>query len=601
MNVPLVNVETLVKEVKAVVKTVDVAKNTEKITAEVGRSIDSTEASKIKPDKFVDSKDANVTVTPSNIKQAWEKAAKLTNEIIPDKQELTIGTNKVNLGSQTDIKFGNETVKIDTISSAEQIENLKKTVKDNINSDSIKKLTNPTDAQEKEKLKEQIEKLKAPQTGVTVTLLDNSQSEISNLDNNRALLNKRSEEIKLALKNTNLNEEQKQELKKEQEGLKESIKSIDTVPKIFATQNGANLKIDKASNIRSVTKEQINSNDSLTGYEGFFSDKNTENQTQVKTPTVKEAYQAFQAQMKKETGKDFTLGDQQNLVMYREGDEVKFLIVDSKTDDKKNKTTVISKPIIAKREDDGSTNITVPVKREGNGKDITMEANKFVYGAGDTANVNSDGTPLTINLVKDGKAQLSFLGESTTGVASKGKNQSGITIPLENISISEGKITGAGRYIQNTYKITPTDEQLKLLRTTSKYNVFSEKNKDTNDGTYTISQNDLKTISSELNSSIYQPVVNSLNQGGNLSDITLDQIDLNKINTSKYSEDVNNYRYRVLMTYWMLHPERRDNRFTEILKNYDKDKRDLIGTTIFTESEMPDYWINPLNQELKKP
>ena len=179
----------------------------------------------------------------------------------------------------------------------------------------------------------------------------------------------------------------------------------------------------------------------------------------------------------------------------------------------------------------------------------------------------------------------------------KQPSKNGIVIPLANISISKGEIRGAGHGSRITYKITPTEEQLKLLRTTSKYDVFSENNKDTSEGTYTISQNDLKIISSELNSSTYTPVVKSLNENGKkLTDITLDKIDLDKLNDSQYSEDIDNYRYRVLMTYWMLHPERgRDNEFTKTLKNYNKDDRSIFATT-----SMPDSWINNLNEELKK-
>jgi hypothetical protein len=520
-----------------------------------------------------------------------------------DGNKFKIGDKEIQLGGSKDLTTGTKAVSVDTISTPDQQNALKTQIKTATSSDDIKKVTAPTTDEDKKTLQGKIKSLQAG-TDTNVNLLDDNNKTITSLDKNRAELNKRREEVRLATKNDNLTAEQKTALKAEQKALDESLKMIDGVPKVFATQNGARLKVDNGSNIRSISRNQITSDDKLDGYEGMFQAKDEKNQTEVKVPTVKQAYNSFAQQMKESTGKDFTLGDNQNLVMYRDGDNVKFLIVDSKTETNGNRKTIITEPIIAKRKEDGETAIEKPlVKKSGTSGQETVEfsAKQFNYGAGDAATIDGAGEDIKINLVKDGKPQVSFMDESTTGVASKGKNQSGITIPLENISISEGKITGAGRYIQNTYKITPTDEQLKLLRTTSKYNVFSEKNKDTNDGTYTISQNDLKTISSELNSSIYQPVVNSLNQGGNLSDITLDQIDLNKINTSKYSEDVNNYRYRVLMTYWMLHPERRDNRFTEILKNYDKDKRDLIGTTIFTESEMPDYWINPLNQELKKP
>lgn len=549
------------------------------------------------PKKDIVTKIISPKSKPENVNAVWAEAAKIQNSIIPGEvsdqnknggNKFKIGDKEIQLGGSKDLTTDTKAVSVDTISTPDQQNALKTQIKTATSSDDIKKVTAPTTDEDKKTLQGKIKSLQAG-TDTNVNLLDDNNKTITSLDKNRAELNKRREEVRLATKNDNLTAEQKTALKAEQKALDESLKMIDGVPKVFATQNGARLKVDNGSNIRSISRNQITSDDKLDGYEGMFQAKDEKNQTEVKVPTVKQAYNSFAQQMKESTGKDFTLGDNQNLVMYRDGDNVKFLIVDSKTETNGNRKTIITEPIIAKRKEDGETAIGKPlVKKSGTSGQETVEfsAKQFNYGAGED---------IKINLVKDGKPQVSFMDESTTGVASKGKNQSGITIPLENISISEGKITGAGRYIQNTYKITPTDEQIKLLRTTSKHEIFSENKKDS-DGTYTISQNDLKTISSELNSPIYTPVVKSLNENGKkLTDITLDKIDLDKLNDSQYSEDIDNYRYRVLMTYWMLHPESRDNKFTKILKNYNKN-----DSSLFSTEPMPNYWINPLNEELQR-
>ncbi len=554
------------------------------------------------PKKDIVTKIISPKSKPENVNAVWAEAAKIQNSIIPgvsdqnknDGNKFKIGDKEIQLGGSKDLTTGTKAVSVDTISTPDQQNALKTQIKTATSSDDIKKVTAPTTDEDKETLQGKIKSLQAG-TDTNVNLLDDSKNTIANLDKNRAELNKRREEVRLATKNDNLTAEQKTALKAEQKALDESLKMIDGVPKVFATQNGARLKVDNGSNIRSISRNQITSDDKLDGYEGMFQAKDEKNQTEVKVPTVKQAYDSFAQQMKESTGKDFTLGENQNLVMYRDGDSVKFLIVDSKTETNGNRKTIITEPIIAKRVEDGNTVIEAPVTKSNTGgqETATIPAKQFNYKAGEAADVDGAGEKIKINLVKDGKPQVSFMNESTTGVASKGKNQSGITIPLENISISEGKITGAGRYIQNTYKITPTDEQIKLLRTTSKHEIFSENKKDS-DGTYTISQNDLKTISSELNSPIYTPVVKSLNENGKkLTDITLDKIDLDKLNNSQYSENIDNYRYRVLMTYWMLHPESRDNKFTEILKNYNKN-----DSSLFSTEPMPNYWINPLNEEL---
>lgn len=372
------------------------------------------------------------TNTPSKLSQEdtnkiWIEAAAMQNQIIPGEKNdknTTGGTNlKINgkdikLGGSEDFDTGSgKKVAIDTISTPEQQKALTEQIKIATANPDLKKITDPSDDAEKTTRQEKIKNLKTGTDTTKVALLDDDQNSLTSLDQNRAELNKRREEVRLAIKNDNLAESQKQALKAEQKTLDESLKTIGAVPKVFATQNGARLEIKNGSNIMSISQTQTNSTAKLDGYEGMFQDKDTKNQTEVKVPTVKQAYDSFAKQMKESTGKDFALGANQNLVMYRDDDSVKFLIVDSETEANGNRNTIITKPIIAKRKDDGGIAIEKPsITKSGTSGQETavIEAKQFNYRAGEAANVDGAGQDININLVKDGQALTSFFNQGET-------------------------------------------------------------------------------------------------------------------------------------------------------------------------------------------
>jgi hypothetical protein len=407
--------------------------------------INQAEVKKTK-DKFINVGVGN-TNTPSKLSQEdtnkiWIEAAAMQNQIIPgekNEQNPTGGTNlKINakdikLGGSKDFDTGSgKKVAIDTISTPEQQKALTEQIKIATANPDLKKITAPSDDAEKTTRQEKIKNLKTGTDTTKVALLDDDQKSLTSLDQNRAELNKRREEVRLAINNDNLAESQKQALKAEQKTLDESLKTIDAVPKVFATQNGARLEIKNGSNIRSISQTQITSTAKLDGYEGMFQEKDTENQTEVKVPTVQQAYDSFAKQMKESTGKDFALGANQNLVMYRDDDSVKFLIVDSETEANGNRNTIITKPIIAKRKEDGETAIEKPsITKSGTSGQETavIEAKQFNYKAGEAANLNGAGQDININLVKDGQALTSFFNQGETKGTPKTEE---ITTPENN-------------------------------------------------------------------------------------------------------------------------------------------------------------------------
>ncbi len=163
-------------------------------------------------------------------------------------------------------------------------------------------------------------------------------------------------------------------------------------------------------------------------------------------------------------------------------------------------------------------------------------------------------------------------------------NSSKIDFVLNNMQIGEGEKTGSGHQQYMAYTINPTDEELKLLRSTSKYKAFLEDNKN-NAGGYTLRESDLKQINKELNEDVYKPVIKHLNEGGRLADITLNQeIDRNQFAESTYEEDINNYRYRVLMTYLTVNPENNGRAIINSIKG---------------NNSLLEIWINNLNQQIK--
>jgi hypothetical protein len=154
---------------------------------------------------------------------------------------------------------------------------------------------------------------------------------------------------------------------------------------------------------------------------------------------------------------------------------------------------------------------------------------------------------------------------------------------LKNIKVSKGQQKGSGRQSFIAYEISPTDEQLKLLRSTSMRRAFTE-NKDK---PYTISKQDLATINEELKQPMYEPVITHLNNGGKLSDILLNSaITQGQLTDTKYTPEINNLRYKALITY--------------ITKSENNDGRALIRA-LQENGEILAPWIDSINASIKTP
>ncbi|MFZ4085209.1 MAG: hypothetical protein ACOYK1_06705, partial [Vampirovibrionia bacterium] len=361
MEILGISIKTFTEAAKNIVKEIDASKSNTAISQDAGSTIENAESTKA-VDSFKNTDNKKVTVNERDKANIWEAATKEHNAIIPDEKKVTINDKVVKLGGSQEIKGK----KIDSISTSEQHTALK---------DSIEEATEAS----KKTVNNFISKLKGTPNllksfidpdGINVKLTageEAANNQLAALDKNRAELNKRREEIRVSSQNPDLAKEQKEALKAEAAALSESINKIDAIPKVFKTQNGAKIKIDNASNIKSFDAAQLSNEDitktELEGYEGMFKPNTASSGDkpagEVTVPKVSDAYNAFKKDFEDKSGKDFQLGDNQNLIMYREGDEVKFLIVHSNETGKK-RTTQISKPIVAKRdnpEEGGKTTI----------------------------------------------------------------------------------------------------------------------------------------------------------------------------------------------------------------------------------------------------
>jgi|LakMenEpi03Aug12_release.lakeMendotaPanAssembly.Ray.scaffolds.fasta_scaffold00001_129 hypothetical protein len=154
---------------------------------------------------------------------------------------------------------------------------------------------------------------------------------------------------------------------------------------------------------------------------------------------------------------------------------------------------------------------------------------------------------------------------------------------LKNIKISKGQQKGSERQSFIAYEINPTDEQLKLLRSTSMRRAFTE-NKDE---PYAISKHDLATINKELKQPMYEPVITHLNNGGKLSDILLNSaITRGQLIDTKYTPEINNLRYKALITY--------------ITKSENNDGRALIRA-LQENGEILAPWVDLINDGINTP
>jgi hypothetical protein len=249
--------------------------------------------------------------------------------------------------------------------------------------------------------------------------------------------------------------------------------------------------------------------------------------------------------------------------MYRDGDNVKFLIVDSKTETTGNRKTIITEPIIAKRKDDGGTAIEKPsITKSGTSGQETavIEAKQFNYRAGEAANVDGAGEDIKINLVKDGTSTTSFFGaDKPTSSDVKQTN----TNNYPDFALNQVKIT-ANLADANTYDLELPKDTLRLLSSMTNNRAPLSSYFEIGANNYRITGLD-KTHLDEMNKELkkrpyLKAAITHLNGGGKLSDVLLSkEITKDELQNTQYAEDINNPRYKALITY-ITKPENNDGK-----------------------------------------
>ncbi|NBV99692.1 MAG: hypothetical protein EBR67_09355, partial [Proteobacteria bacterium] len=385
-----------------------------------------------------------------------------------------------------------------------------------------------------------------------------SNTSVQKLDTSRAALNERILKLGKATKDDSgtFNAAQKAKIQKEITALQTERAHIDKETKIVQLSNGAMIKY-KGSDLVEIgpgdaqVYEQKLSANYKNNVRKVKDDGTLSTDTETEA-TRADAYKEFKARYKAQTGKKLELKENQRLVMYKQADDVIYQIIKSSLDDKNNRTTVISNEIKEAKAKKNDTDKEVEglsgIKDQGN-----MEVRKFSFNEVASA-----------EQIKAVQAEVTRT-EATQDFA------------LKNIKISKGQQKGSGRQSFIAYEINPTDEQLKLLRSTSMRRAFTE-NKD---GPYAISKHDLATINKELKQPMYEPVITHLNNGGKLSDILLNSaITRGQLIDTKYTPEINNLRYKALITY--------------LTKSENNDGRALIRA-LQENGEILAPWVNLIN------
>lgn len=562
MDIIGISIKTFTKAAKSVVEEIDTSKSNTAIKEKTESTIEKTDVTDA-GDNFKDSSNRAVTVEREQKTKIWAAATKKHNEIIPDEKTVKIDGNDrgVTLGGSQEIAGEN----VDTISTSDQHTALKDSIakateasKKSVN-DFIKNVT---------KTPNLLQSLANPD-GINVKLTtgdDAANEKLAALDKNRAELNKRREEIRVSSQNPDLADEQKEALKAEAAALSDSINKIDAIPKVFKTQNGAKIKIDNASNIKSFDAAQLNNEDitktELEGYEGMFKPNTASSGNkpagEVTVPKVSDAYEAFKRDFEDKSGKDFQLGANQNLIMYREGDEVKFLIVHSAETNSK-RTTQISKPIVAKREkpeEGGNTTInSEDVYSMDKAKNTaTIMMSKFDDNNAEVASTTTPpaAEPVQFDKIGFGKNSPNTISTSTT--IPYGYTEE----PVENLAWLDTKVikyaaplpvpgTNTSNIQNDIFNLELTEDQkLVLSKMSPSFSNIQNKTSGLTPTEIGLIRNDLSRAGSH-----WKPLSKAIHAKTPLNSLLLNSpinSDDESLKRIEYEENIGNRRYQALMT-----------------------------------------------------
>ena len=503
------------------------------------------------------------------VDSTWKEVAKASNELIPEQTEITIGKQKVTLGSQETIattgsSSSKRDIKINSLTTEKEFKELQTGISEETRNiartqDSTGKAIPAVQARI-DKMRKEVRENTVPEAEQNQErdVETSSNTSVQKLDTSRAALNERILKLEKATKDDSetFNAAQKAKIQKEITALQTERDRIDKETKIVQLSNGAMIKykgsdlVEIGSGDAQVYEQKLSAN-----YKGNVrkvkDDGNLGTDTEAEA-TRADAYKEFKARYKAQTGKELELKENQRLVMYKRADDVIYQIIESSLDDKNNRTTVISNEIKEAKAKKNDTDKEVEglsgIKDQGN-----MEVRKFSFNEVASA-----------EQIKAVQAEVTRT-EATQDFA------------LKNIKISKGQQKGSGRQSFIAYEINPTDEQLKLLRSASMRRAFTE-NKDE---PYAISKHDLATINKELKQPMYEPVITHLNNGGKLSDILLNSaITRGQLIDTKYTPEINNLRYRALITY--------------LTKSENNDGRALIRA-LQENGEILAPWVNLIN------
>ncbi len=565
MEILGISIKTFTEAAKNIVKDIDASKSNTAISQDAGSTIENAEATKA-VDSLKNTDNKEVTVKEPDKTKIWAAATKKHNEIIPDEKTVKIDGNDkgVTLGGSQVIAGEN----VDTISTSEQHTALK---------DSIKKATEASKKSVNDfiknvtKVPNLLQSLANPD-GINVKLTASDKEAEANeklaaLDKNRAELNKRREEIRVSSQNPDLAKEQKEALKAEAAALSESINKIDAIPKVFKTQNGAKIKIDNASNIKSFNAAQLKDTDitdtNLEGYEGMFKPNKASSGDkpagEVTVPKVSDAYNAFKKDFEDKSGKDFQLGDNQNLIMYREGDEVKFLIVHSTENEKQQRTTKISKPIVAKRdnpEEGGKTTIdsTGVYQSTDSQRSATIMMSTFDDNNTKLANTNNapEAKAVKFDDIGFGKNSPNTISTSTT--IPYGYTEE----PVENLAWLDTKVikyaaplpvpgTNTSNIQNDIFNLELTEDQkLVLSKMSPSFSNIQNKTSGLTPTEIGLIRDDLSRAGSH-----WKPLSKAIHANTPLNSLLLNSpinSDDASLKNIEYEENIGNRRYQALMT-----------------------------------------------------
>jgi hypothetical protein len=339
------------------------------------------------------------------VDSTWKEVAKASNELIPEQTEITIGKQKVTLGSQETIattgsSSSKRDIKINSLTTEKEFKELQTGISEETRNiartqDSTGKAIPAVQARI-DKMRKEVRENTVPEAEQNQErdVETSSNTSVQKLDTSRAALNERILKLEKATKDDSetFNAAQKAKIQKEITALQTERDRIDKETKIVQLSNGAMIKykgsdlVEIGSGDAQVYEQKLSAN-----YKGNVrkvkDDGNLGTDTEAEA-TRADAYKEFKARYKAQTGKELELKENQRLVMYKRADDVIYQIIESSLDDKNNRTTVISNEIKeAKAKQNGSDKEVEGlsgIKDQGN-----IEVRKFSFD--DTKAGKSDG------------------------------------------------------------------------------------------------------------------------------------------------------------------------------------------------------------------